>query len=150
MIRLIRTDSTNKDFISLAKKLDIYLAETDGNDHEFYAQFNIVDKINNVVIAFLNEQAVGCGAIKKFNETTVEIKRMYTATNARNKGVATAVLKELEVWAKELEYKKVVLETGVKMPSAVNFYKSNSYLQIENYGQYQGIETSICFKKNLY
>ena len=75
---LIRTDSDNEDFIKLVRQLDADLAERDGNDHSFYAQFNKIAKIKHAVVAYENHTPIGCGAIKKFDNITMEVKRMYT------------------------------------------------------------------------
>jgi GNAT superfamily N-acetyltransferase len=147
MIKTIRTDSDNQDFIELVKYLDADLAERDGDDHSFYAQFNKVDKIKYVVIAYENGKPMGCGAIKEYTPSTMEIKRMYTSPESRGKGIATKVLTELEIWATELSYKKCVLETGKRQPEAIGLYKKNGYKLIPNYGQYAGIENSLCFEK---
>jgi len=149
MIRIIRTDSDNLDFIELVKHLDAYLAEKDGDDHSFYAQFNKIDKIRHVVVAYDNDEPVACGAIKQHTSTTVEIKRMYTSPESRGKGIATKVLTELEVWATELCYKKCILETGKRQPEAIRLYKKNGYKLIPNYGQYAEVDNSVCFEKDL-
>jgi len=149
MIHLLRTDSESENFIELVKCLDIDLAERDGEDHSFYAQFNKIQQIKNVVVAFDNQLPIACGAIKKFDSTTFEIKRMYTIPSYRGKGIAAKILSELEKWATELGYKKCVLETGKKQPEALHLYKKCGYVTINNYGQYAGIENSICFEKKL-
>ncbi|MDB5223589.1 MAG: family N-acetyltransferase [Chitinophagaceae bacterium] len=149
MIKLIRTDSTNEDFIELVKYLDTDLAERDGNEHSFYAQFNKVDKIKYVVVAYENDEPMGCGAIKEYATHTMEIKRMYTSPQSRGKGIATKVLTELEIWATELSFKKCVLETGKRQPEAIGLYKKNGYKLIPNYGQYAEMENSVCFEKEM-
>ncbi|MEZ4779247.1 MAG: GNAT family N-acetyltransferase [Flavobacteriaceae bacterium] len=146
---LVRTTSENKDFVSLVQLLDAYLAIEDGDEHAFYDQFNKIDTLQNVVICYAENRAVGCGAFKPFTETTVEIKRMYTLPEYRGKGVATTLLKELEIWAKELQYRSIVLETGVRQPEAISLYQKCSYQRIENYGQYAGVENSLCFEKHI-
>ena len=60
------------------------------------------------------------------------------------------VLKELEDWAKEMGFKKCVLETGKRNPEALALYKKKGYQTTPNYGQYKGIENSVCFEKNLF
>jgi putative acetyltransferase len=147
MIKLIRTDSSEKDFILLVALLDAELAERDGSDHSFYAQFNKVDPIKHVVIAYENTLPVACGAIKEFDGESMEVKRMYTVRNYRGKGFATLVLSELEKWSAELGYKKTVLETGLRQPEAIALYEKNGYRIIPNYGQYAGVENSVCFEK---
>ena len=147
MIRLIRTDSDNQDFIDLVKHLDADLAERDGDDHPFYAQFNKINKIKYAVVAYENSKPAGCGAIKEYAPNIMEIKRMYTLPESRGKGIASKVLTELEIWAAELSYEKCILETGEKQPEAIALYKKNRYKLIPNYGQYAGIENSVCFEK---
>lgn len=149
MIRTIRTNSDNLDFIQLVKHLDAELAERDGKDHAFYAQFNKIDKIKHVIVAYENDKPVGCGAIKEYAPDTMEIKRMYMSPESRGKGIASRVLRELEGWASELSYEKCILETGKKQPEAIGLYEKNGYRTIPNYGQYAGIENSLCFEKHL-
>ena len=149
MIKITRTNSDSQDFIDLIKHLDADLAERDGKDHSFYAQFNKIDKIKYVVVAYENRKPIGCGAVKEYAPNTVEIKRMYTLPEGRGKGIATKVLTELEIWAIELFYEKCILETGKKQPEAIGLYKNNGYKLIPNYGQYAEIKNSLCFEKDL-
>ncbi len=149
MIQIVRTDSHNTDFIELVKKLDADLAEKDGDDHSFYAQFNKIDIIRYAVVAYENENPVGCGAIKQYSKEEVEVKRMYVVPEERGKGVAIKILSGLENWASELGFAKCILETGQKQPEAIALYKKGGYKIIDNYGQYAGVENSICFEKKL-
>ncbi|TCC99252.1 GNAT family N-acetyltransferase [Pedobacter hiemivivus] len=149
MIAFVRTDSINQDFIDLVKLLDKDLAVRDGEEHSFYAQFNKIDLIKNVVVAYENEKAVGCGAFKYFDDLTAEIKRMYVLETARGKKVASKVLIELEAWAKEMDFNKTILETGIRQPEAIGLYGKMGYAIIPNYGQYEGVENSVCFEKAL-
>ncbi|QXP66240.1 GNAT family N-acetyltransferase [Polaribacter sp. AHE13PA] len=148
-IDIIRTNSEDRDFINLVKELDAYLKITDGEEHAFYNQFNNIDVLKNVVVVSVDKKAVGCGAIKKFDNTSVEVKRMFVSKDDRGKGVAQKVLQELETWAKELGCKKCVLETGKRQVEAVKFYQKCNYKVIENYGQYKEMENSVCFEKAL-
>lgn len=149
MLTFLRTNSTHQDFISLVRHLDIELATINGDEHSFYVQYNKIDKINHVIIAYENELPIACGAIKQFSENTMEVKRMYTLASNRGKGVASEVLNELEKWAAEMTYSHCVLETGVRQPDAIRLYEKNGYLPIPNYGQYAGVENSRCFEKAL-
>ena len=147
MINIIRTDSKNKDFSKLVKELDAYLKITDDDEHDFYNQFNSIDILNNVVIAYVNNKPAGCGTFKEFESSSVEIKRMFTQTEMRGNGIASEILKALELWASELNYKACVLETGIRQKEAVALYKKNNYKSITNYGQYVNMDNSLCFKK---
>lgn len=149
MIACQRTDSDNPDFQKLVIQLDAYLRILDGDDHLFYAQLNKTDSIKHVIVAYQNEEPVGCGAIRKYADDTVEVKRMYVLENQRSKGIASAILNELETWAKELNYKKCILETGKRQSEAINLYHKNGYTMIENYGKYKNMENSVCFEKGL-
>ena len=149
MIQIVRTDSDNPDFVELVRHLDADLAERDGNEHSFYAQYNKIDKIKYVVVAYEDGKTVGCGAIKEYEPQVMEVKRMYTMPASRGRGIASKVLAELEKWTAELGYEKCILETGKKQPEAIALYKKNGYQLIPNYGQYNGIENSVCFEKNI-
>ncbi len=149
MLELVRTNSTNPHFIELVTLLDADLAIRDGAEHSFYAQYNTIATIKHVVVAYFNHQHISCGAIKEYNATTMEVKRMYTLSNMRGQGMAARVLAALETWAAELKYEKCVLETGKKQPEAIALYLKSGYQIIANYGQYAGIENSVCFEKTL-
>jgi len=149
MIRLLRSDSSHPDFRALVHLLDQDLAIRDGADHGFYAQFNKIDAIQHCVIAYDAEQPVGCGAIKAFGTDAMEVKRMYVSPPSRGKSIALQILTELETWAKELDKTKTVLETGQKQPEAIALYLKAGYHRTPNYGQYIGIENSLCFEKIL-
>ena len=149
MAKIIRTDSTHPDFISLVKLLDADLAHRDGKEHSFYAQYNKIDMIKHTVVAYEDEKPVGCGALKEFAPDTMEVKRMYTLPEYRGKGIAKKILAELERWADEMSYAKCILETGKRQPEAIALYTKNGYKPIPNYGQYAGVENSVCFEKAL-
>ena len=144
-----RTDSKNADFIRLVRQLDFYLTEKDGEEHGFYDQYNKLDSIRHVLVVYEHDTAVSCGGFKEYSAGIVEIKRMYTVPEARGKGYASLVLQDLEKWAAELGYSKAILETGKRQEEAVQFYPKNGYRLIPNYGQYAGVENSLCFEKEI-
>ncbi|MCL1662943.1 GNAT family N-acetyltransferase [Elizabethkingia ursingii] len=149
MITINRTDSENKDFQDLIYKLDTDLAERNGEKNDFFAQFNKTNLIQNVIVAYSDNIPVGCGAIKVYDNNTMEVKRMFVLKEQRGKKIAGTILNNLEQWAKELSYNKCILETGDKMPEAIGLYRKSGYKQIPNYGQYEDVESSLCFEKIL-
>lgn len=149
MITIKRTSSDDADFIQLVRSLDKELAQIDGEEHSFYAQFNKIDKIKHAVVVYADNQPIACGAIKELEPGVMEVKRMYTEPAHRGKGAATQVLHALEAWVAELGYQKCRLETGKRQPDAVALYIKNGYHIIPNYGQYAGVENSVCFEKGL-
>ncbi len=149
MIEIKKTSSSDKDFIALVSDLDAELAVRDGDDHAFYNQFNKISNIKHAIVIYIEDQPIGCGAIKVLEANAMEVKRMYVKQGYRGRGLAMKILSCLEKWAFELGYKKCVLETGKRQHEAVNLYKKSGYKRIPNYGQYAGIENSLCFEKNL-
>ncbi|WP_281540377.1 GNAT family N-acetyltransferase [Maribacter aestuarii] len=149
MGRILRTDSSNPDFFKLVALLDADLALRDGPDNAFYAQFNGIDVLKHCVVYYENDTFLGCGAIKRFNASAMEVKRMFVEPAARGKGIASLLLSELEKWTKELGYSHCVLETGLRQPEAIALYKKNDYTVIPNYPPYEGVENSVCFRKEL-
>ena len=149
MTRLKRTNSDDIDFISLVVLLDQDLKIRDGEDHTFYNQFNKIDKIKHVIVFYENDIAVGCGAFREKESDTVEVKRMFVNPDYRKRGIAAAVLKELENWAAELNYTYTILETGKKQPEAISLYQKSGYTIIPNYPPYEEMDNSVCMKKTL-
>lgn len=144
-----RTTSDNEDFDALRIKLDAYLAYLDGDDHEFYAQFNKSSSLKNALVYYENNIPVGIGAYKEYDANTAEMKRMYTLPEYRGKGIGKAILTELEHWAKEENYKVSLLETGYMQKDAIGLYQKLGYQIIPNFGQYAGVANSVCMSKNL-
>lgn len=149
MLKIVRTDATHQHFIDLVRLLDKDLALRDGDDHTFYDQFNKIDTIKYALVAYQETEPIGCGAIKEFLPDVMEVKRMYLLPMYRGKGIAQKIVSALEQWAKELGYAKCVLETGKKQPEAIALYKKCGYQITANYGQYLGIDNSVCFEKVL-
>jgi putative acetyltransferase len=87
--------------------------------------------------------------MKENGPDAMEIKRMFVTPASRGKGVAAAVLAELEKWAAELSFSACLLETGKRQPEAIRLYTKNGYQPTPNYGQYTGIENSLCFRKEI-
>jgi putative acetyltransferase len=149
MTKLIRTTSDNPDFEKLVVQLDAYLAILDGEDHAFYSQFNKSSLLKNALIYYIDENPIAIGAYKEYDAETAEMKRMFTLPEYRGKGIASKILNELEVWAKEENYKISLLETGILQEDAIYLYQKLGYKIIENFGQYAGVENSVCMMKKI-
>ncbi len=149
MITMRRTNSGDNNFLHLVVELDKDLAKRNGDSNDFFAQFNKTDLIKNVIVAFKGNTPAGCGAMKPYDHYVMEIKRMFVQPDMRGNGIAVAMLQELEAWAKELGYKKCILETGDQMPEAIRLYQKTGYQIIANYCPYENVASSICFEKAL-
>ena len=146
MVSILRTNSNHQDFQKLTALFDEYLIDIDGDEKDFFAQYNQI-YIDNVIICYKNDVAVGCGAFKKSDMQVAEIKRMFVPVEHRGKGIALKILSELEVWARELKHTSCILETSVKLENAIALYKKSGFEFIPNYEPYIGVESSVCMKK---
>jgi GNAT superfamily N-acetyltransferase len=148
-MKVVKTTSENLDFLGLIKRFDDYLWERYPELKTNYWGNNIIELNRNVVVIYLDEKAVACGCFKKYNQSTIEIKRMFVAPEARGQGLAQSVLRELELWAKDLGFSTAVLETLYKQDEAIRLYQKVGYAIVDNYGPYIGLDKSVCMKKDL-
>lgn len=93
--------------------------------------------------------AVACGALRRLDGTSAEIKRMYVVPERRGSGVAANVLRALETAAVERGWHTVRLETGTEQPDAQRFYRREGYREIPLFGGYAGSALSVCFERVL-
>ena len=149
MISIRRVTSENPDFIKLVQSLDGDLNSRYNKGQAEYDQYNKIEFIETVVTAYMNTDAVGCGCFKKYDNETVEIKRMFVKQEMRGKGIAKKILSELELWGIQLGFKFAILETGIGQPEAIGLYEKVGYKRIPNYDQYAGMPNSVCMKKEL-
>lgn len=149
MISIVRTDSNNSDFRKLVSELDKELWETYGEGQAEYAPHNQIKITLPAVVVYANSTPIACGCFRNFNDESVEIKRMFTLSEHRGKGIASKVLADLEEWAKEKNYSYVVLETGTLQHAAVYLYRKLGYTDIEKYEPYVDKDLSICMRKDL-
>lgn len=149
IIQTKRTNSSNQDFTNLVKKLDAFLTIVNGESDDFFRQFNNLEDLHCVVVMYLDEKPIGCGALKQYTAETVEVKRMYVCEKHQGKNLGVTILTALETWAAELGNTRCILETGTMLPEAIRFYEKNNYQRIPNYDQYIGVEESVCFEKWL-
>ena len=149
MIQLQRTNSDNEGFRLLIRELDKELRSRYAEQQDVYDQHNIIESNPNVLVAYKEGKAVGCGCFKKFDEESVEIKRMYVKAEYRGQKIAAQILQELEKWATELKIFTTVLETGNKQHEAIHLYRKSGYIVVENYGPYKNLPDSVCMKKQL-
>ena len=149
MIRIKRTNSNDKDFPGLVRELDKDLRSRYGAEQEEFDKFNKIENLETVIIAYSNNEPVGCGCFKKFDTDSVEVKRMFVVPGNQRKGVGASILNELEKWAAETGHRSMVLETGTRQLEAIHLYKKLGYQIIPNFSPYIGNALSVCMKKEL-
>ncbi len=147
--KILSTDSGNADFHKLIRLLDEDLGNRYGEVQKEYARYNKVDFLADVVVIYLNDSPVACGAFKGFDTETVELKRIFVQPEARGQGLGKLLVQELETKARSKGYSHAVLETGLKQLEAIGLYKKCGYHVIANYEPYVGMENSVCMKKAL-
>lgn len=148
-ITIKRTESSDPDFPLLIALLNQELRERYGELQSVYDQYNHIKDLDTVVISYCNDIPSGCGCFKKFDNNTIEIKRMFVKPAERKQGIASSILSELEIWAKEDGCTCAVLETADQQPESIALYQKAGYDNIPNYGQYIGMKNSICMRKVL-
>lgn len=85
------------------------------------------------VVVYEDGRPVAGGGVKRLDDETAEIKRMYVVPEARSRGHARRLLYALEDAARELGYVRVRLDTGPKQPHARALYESEGYREIPDY-----------------
>lgn len=102
------------------------------------------------LVAWLGDVAVGCGAVRRLDDTTAEIKRMYVDPSVRSRGIGRAIVEALEREARLIGLTTIVLETGTRLASAIKLYEAMGYARIPLFGEYLlSPDTSLCFGKSL-
>ncbi|MFQ6601522.1 GNAT family N-acetyltransferase [Flavobacterium sp. C3NV] len=148
-IKIVKTTSENSDFISLIKIFDAFLWERYPELKKDYWGNNLIEFNANVILVYLDEKPVASGCFKKYNENTVELKRMFVSPEARGLGLAQLVIKELEKEAIDQGFEVMILETLYKQKEAISLYQKTGFEIVENYEPYVGLLNSICMSKSI-
>lgn len=82
------------------------------------------------VLARLDGYPVGCAVLKRKDQTTAEIKRMWTASYARGRGVARKVLQAIEDIAREIGVTTLQLETNRALKEAQALYRKAGFQEV--------------------
>jgi GNAT superfamily N-acetyltransferase len=100
------------------------------------------------LVGYVNGEAVACGGWRAAG-ADAEVKRMYVAQAARRTGLARAMLAELERSAQAAGHRRVILETGDRLPEALALYRSADYAPVAPFGYYADSPTSTYLGKRL-
>ena len=105
-------------------------------------------------LARLAGSAVGCAGVALFPDYA-ELKRMYTKSAVRGRGVGKALLGRIEAEARQARAPVLRLETGLYQHEALRFYEGAGFLRCGPFGPYatmpaRAIETSLFYEKPLY
>ncbi len=139
----------NADFAALAADLDAYYFSLVGDVQARYAKYNLPKLFGCRAVAYIDGRPAGCGAWKKTDERTCEIKRIFIAPEFRRQGVATAIIAALEQDARANGFTHAILETARTTADSAALYTKTGYHVIDYYGSPAGAENCLCFEKNL-
>jgi putative acetyltransferase len=108
------------------------------------------DEVAAFLVAYRDSVPVGCGAMRRLDPTTAELKRMYVDPAARGEGIGGTILAALESEARKIGVKRLVLETGIRQHAALRLYERRGFRNIALFGEYlESPKTSICMAKDL-
>lgn len=142
-------EADNKDYAMLAQKLDEYYFELVGDIQFKYAEVNKPYNMNAICVVYENDEPIGCGAWKKIDDETAEIKRIYVLPQHRRKGAASMIVTEMEKDAAKTGRRRFILETARTTMDSASLYLSLGYEEIDYYGSPAGAENCRCFKKEI-
>ncbi len=147
----IRTDGKNKDFIENCRLLDLDLDRRVGKQikRDKYKQYNQLDEIQEAIVVYENNQAIGGGAIRRYDDENIELKRVFVHTEYQGRGIGSKLVSLLIEWARELGYQRIILETGELLAESCAVYKKLGFEVIPNYGPYANMPESLCMAKDL-
>ena len=121
-----------------------------GATHFSLSDQQVVTGDGAFLVAYLDDMAVGCGAVRRLDEATAEIKRMYVDPSVRGRGIGRALVEALECEARLVGVRRIVLETGTRLAPAIKLYEAMGYAHIPLFGEYlSSPNTSLCFGKSL-
>jgi putative acetyltransferase len=138
---------------SLIEALNAELSERypePGATHFNLSEAEVAERNGTFLVANLDGEPAGCGAIRIIEPGIAEIKRMYVPHGMRGRGIATALLAGLEMAARELNVRRLVLETGARQPEAIALYRRAGFDFITPFGEYVGSPLSVCMGKDLH
>jgi putative acetyltransferase len=101
------------------------------------------------LVGYWDATPVACGAIRRIDAGVAEVKRMYIAPVARGRGLSKLMLAALEAYARELGFRRLVLETGSRQLEALALYRGAGFDCIACFGEYIGSQLSVCMAKDL-
>jgi len=145
----MHTDNQSYDLQALITALDQEFVVRYPYLQNVFTSVNTLSDNARVVLAYDGVLSVACGAFRPVSDQVVEIKRMYTLPEYRNKGVGKMILAELETWARNEGFAESILETGIRQPEAIAAYEKSGYARIPNFSPYEQVKESICYHKYL-
>ena len=150
-MEFIWTDGNNEVFRDFYLKTEEYYSRIVGGEknRKGFIPYNLSESISDVLIAYADQKPVGCAGLKRYSDRDVEIKRVWVEPDCRGKHIATNLMDRIEEKARQMGYKRAILQTRPIMPDAVGLYEKRGYKLIDNYPPYDKLEGAICMALEL-
>lgn len=148
-----RTDLAAEVSRSLITDLNAELSDLDaepGANHFRLDPAEVAEGRGIFLVVYRHGEPAGCGAFRRIDDEIAELKRMYIAPSARGLGLGRRLVQALEVEARALGVRRLVLETGFRQVAALALYRKTGFEPIPLFGEYcLTPATSICLGKDL-
>lgn len=146
-----RTDGKDIDFIENCRLLDMDLDRRVGKKikRDKYKKYNQLDEIQEAIVVYDDNKAIGGGAIRRYDNENIELKRVFVHTQYQGQGIGSRLVTLLIEWAIELGYNRMILETGELLAESCAVYRKLGFQVIPNYGPYLDMPESLCMAKDL-
>lgn len=150
-MEFVRTTGKNEDFIENCRLLDLDLDRRVGRQikREKYQKFNQLDEIKEAIVVYDEDKPIGGGAIRKYDDETVELKRVFVHNEYQGQGIGSRLVSLLIEWAAQLGYRRMILETGELLSESCAVYKKLGFKVIPNYGPYVDMPESLCMGRAI-
>ncbi len=102
-----------------------------------------------LLLLYENGEAIAGGGFKRYDEHTAELKRIWTHSGHRRRGLGRRVVAELEREAVELGYRRLYLTTGPRQPEAKGLYLATGYTALFDVDADPLTVGSLAFEKHL-
>lgn len=149
MLTIKPVDPNQIEVMHLIEQLDAYQSSL------YPPESNHLDSIDELsqsnaffLAAYMGSEICGIGSVKLIDEYG-EIKRVYVPSNQRGKGIAKAIIKELESHLIKQAVSYARLETGIYQQEAIKLYETLGYYRIDPFGEYKADPLSVFMEKEM-
>lgn len=149
MINLKRTSTENSGFKDLIRELTGNEEDKSSELKKQYAELNMAEYFESVVVAFEDNEAVGCGSFKPYEEECAEMKRVYVKPGKYEKSVEVHIIHELENWAAEKGFATTILKVAENESELIKLYEQLGYKVTPNFTPCAKKENCVCLCKSI-
>ena len=154
---LERVTYADPDVVALTEEVQAYYrAIYGGPDDSPLTDAELTPPAGLFLLARLDGEPVGMAGWRRIEpvdalggERPAEVRRMYTRASARHRGVARALLGELERTAASHGADVMVLSTGGIQADAVAFYRARGYTDVPPFGHWAASPGIVCLARRL-